>query len=435
MTNQHIGTDIFNTHESEVRSYCRSFPVVITRAKGAQLWDEEGNSYLDFFAGAGALNYGHNPDPIKRAVLEHLMEDQITHSLDMHTRAKGEFISSFVEHILKPRDLDYKLMFTGPTGTNAVESALKLARKVTGRENVVYFTNGFHGMTLGSLSVTGNSMKRKGAGVNLNNTVSMPFCGYYEDEMDTIAILERFLSDASSGLDKPAAFILETVQAEGGVNVATVEWLKQIAALAKAHDILLIVDDIQVGCGRTGPFFSFERAGIVPDMICLSKSLSAYGLPFALTLFKPELDQWQPGEHNGTFRGHNLAFVAAQKAIETFWLNADFSEQVQHKSEIIEAELSRFAQALGQARVKGLGMIQGLECEQADLPGKIAAECFKRGLIIETAGPGDNVLKILPSLTIQEDELRQGLEIIGESIEAVTGISVLSAASTELTHA
>lgn len=423
-----IGTAIFEAHESVVRSYCRSFPTVFTRAKGARLWDESGREYLDFFAGAGALNYGHNPDNLKRALLDYLLEDQITHSLDMHTAAKAGFIEAMQQVILQPRQMDYKLMFTGPTGTNAVESALKLARKVKQRQNVVYFTNGFHGMTLGSLSVTGNAMKRNGAGVSLSNTTAMPFCGYYEDEVDTIQVLERFLADSSSGLDHPAAFIVETVQAEGGVNVASPGWLQKLAELATAHDILLIIDDIQVGCGRTGSFFSFEGTGVVPDMICLSKSLSAYGTPLALLLLKPELDLWQPGEHNGTFRGHNLAFVTACQALLDFWQDEQFSQNVRHKSQLALTVLQAFQAQLQEAeircRVKGRGLILGLEFDgqsQPELPAQIAAACYERGLIIETAGPQDEVLKLLPSLTLTENELMQGLGIISEALQTVTG--------------
>lgn len=422
------GTQIFEQYESEVRSYCRSFPTVFTRAKGARIWDEAGKEYLDFFAGAGALNYGHNPDNLKRALVDYLLDDQITHSLDMHTQAKAQLIETMQDVILKPRNMDYKMMFTGPTGTNAVESALKLARKVKQRQNVVYFTNGFHGMTLGSLSVTGNAMKRNGAGVSLSNTTAMPFCGYYDNEVDTIQVLERFLADSSSGLDHPAAFIVETVQAEGGVNAASLTWLKKLSELAKAHDILLIIDDIQVGCGRTGSFFSFEGAGIEPDMICLSKSLSAYGTPMALVLIKPELDQWQPGEHNGTFRGHNLAFVTARQAMLDFWRDDHLSNSVRHKSQLAQQVLQGFKTQLeGKdivARVKGRGLILGLSFEDASLPGKIAAACYERGLIIETAGPQDEVLKLLPSLTITEAELMQGLRIIAEALTAVTGCTI-----------
>ena len=305
--------------ESEVRGYCRSFPAVFEKAEGDLLMDEDGNKYIDFFAGAGVLNYGHNPSVIKPHLMCYIAENGITHALDMATTAKRELLLTLEQLILKPRRLDYKVMFPGPTGTNAVEAALKLARKVTGRQNVIAFTNGFHGMTLGSLALTGNSGKRSGAGVPLNNVTHLPYCDYFGTEVDTLAVLDKYLCDSSSGMELPAAIVVETVQAEGGVNVGSRLWLQGLAKLAKRHGILLIIDDIQVGCGRTGPFFSFEPFVIEPDLVCLSKSLSGYGLPLSLVLMKPELDQWDPGEHNGTFRGHNLAFVAATAALKEFW--------------------------------------------------------------------------------------------------------------------
>ena len=298
----------FERMESDVRGYCRMFPTVFTTASGHLLTDETGDEYIDFFSGAGALNYGHNNPVLRERLIDYLANDGVTHSLDMATTAKRDFLETFDELILQPRGMAYKVMFPGPTGTNAVEAALKLARKVTGRTNVVAFTNGFHGMTLGSLALTGNAGKRSGAGVSLTDATHMPYCGYFGPDTDTIEVLEGYLKDSSSGLEDPAAFIVETVQAEGGVNVASREWLQRIEALAKEFCALLIVDDIQVGCGRTGPFFSFEPAGLSPDIICLSKSLSGYGLPLAITLIKPEHDQWSPANtmaHSGDTIQHS----------------------------------------------------------------------------------------------------------------------------------
>lgn len=409
-------------HESEVRGYCRAFPVIFKTAKGSHLVDEDGKRYLDFFAGAGVLNYGHNDERLKAALIDYIESDGVTHSLDMFTAAKRTFLERFDEVILKPRGLDYKVQFPGPTGTNAVEAALKLARKVTGRERIISFTNGFHGMTLGSLAVTGNSFKRNGAGVPLGNVTPMPFDGYLGAGVDTLDYLEAVLNDAGSGVDKPAAVILETVQAEGGVNVAGFDWLKRLAKLLKRHDILLIVDDVQVGCGRTGPFFSFEPAGIKPDIVCLSKSLSGYGLPFAVVLMKPEHDVWEPGEHNGTFRGHNPAFVTAAAALD-FWTDDALTRAVESRAARITARLQAIADkypALG-ATVRGRGLIQGLACEDKAAAGAISAEAFKRGLIIETAGIDDEVLKLLPPLTISDADLDAGLDIIEAGAAAVAG--------------
>jgi len=410
--------DIFEQLESEVRSYCRSFPTVFTHGRGHLLTDESGRDYIDFFAGAGALNYGHNHPAMKERLLAYIADDRVTHSLDMATEAKRDFLETLQRVVLEPRGMDYKVMFPGPTGTNAVEAALKIARTVTGRTNVLAFTNAFHGMTLGSLAVTGNAGKREGAGVALGNVTRMPFHGYMGSDLDTIDLLEQHLADTSSGIDPPAALILETVQAEGGVNVATMPWLRRLGQLLKRFEILLIVDDIQVGCGRTGAFFSFEAAGLDPDIICLSKSLSGYGLPFAATLLKPELDQWEPGKHNGTFRGHNLAFVTAAAALDTFWTDGDLTEDVKRRGRMIRNRLLDLAEIHGGV-VRGRGMIQGLEFPDTQLAREVSRAAFERGIVVETAGRQDEVLKILPSLTIPDSALEEGLDIIAECVDDV----------------
>ena len=410
----------FERMESEVRGYCRSFPTVFTTARGAVLIDEAGDEYIDFFSGAGALNYGHNHPVLRKRLMEYLAGDGITHSLDMATSAKRRFLETLEEVILKPRGMQYKVMFPGPTGTNAVEAALKLARKVTGRANVIAFTNGFHGMTLGSLALTGNSGKRSGAGVSLTDTTHMPYCGYFGVDADTIEVVEGYLLDSSSGLEDPAAFVVETVQAEGGVNVASREWLSRLEKLAKKVGALLIVDDIQVGCGRTGPFFSFEPAEISPDIICLSKSLSGYGLPLAITMMKPQLDQWSPGEHNGTFRGHNPAFVTATAALEEFWQDDALSRKVNaDAARVRDVMMSLADDYQGEADTRGRGMIQGVQFDDESVARLISQEAFRNGLIIETAGPSDEVLKALPPLTISGDELQQGLDVLKRSAATV----------------
>ncbi|QSO47848.1 diaminobutyrate--2-oxoglutarate transaminase [Alicyclobacillus mengziensis] len=420
---QTVSIDVFDRYESDVRSYIRSFPTVFHRAKDYHLWDVDGTMYIDFFAGAGALNYGHNNEVLKRALLEYLSEDGITHGLDMGTKAKGEFLEAFQQIILEPRGLSYKVMFPGPTGTNSVESALKLARKVTGRSTIISFTNAFHGMTLGSLSVTGNRFKRKGAGIPLSNTFSVPYDSQ-ENGIDGIALLRRMLDDSGSGLDLPAAIIVETVQGEGGINVASLKWLKQLETLCRARDILLILDDVQMGCGRTGPFFSFESAGITPDIVCLSKSISGYGLPMALTLFRPELDVWNPGEHNGTFRGHNPAFVTGTQALKQYWTNQKLTDQTEQHGRTIEGYLSDIVESMPTLRgkVRGRGMAYGMECGVPGLAEEISHAAFERGLIVETSGAQSEVVKLLPPLTIDEVGLKRGLSILADSAKAVAPI-------------
>lgn len=412
-------SEVFSELESEVRSYCRSFPTVFTKAKDYKLFDINGKEYVDFFSGAGALNYGHNNTKMKKRLLEYICNDGITHGLDMATKAKKEFIERFDKVILEPRGMKYKFMFPGPTGTNAVESALKLARKVTGRKSIISFTNAFHGMTLGALAITGNKSKRKGAGLPLNNTVFMPYDNFLGDEIDTADYLEKFLDNNSSGVSLPAAIILETVQGEGGINVASFEWLRKIEAICRRKGILLIVDDIQAGCGRTGSFFSFEHAGIKPDIICLSKSLSGYGLPLSLTLIKPELDVWSPGEHNGTFRGNNLAFITANEAIN-YWQDDSFASEIRKKEEKVNSYLNEIVEKHPEIKgeVRGRGLMQGIACGIEGLAENICSVAFEHGLIIETSGPDSEVIKLMPPLVIDEDGLEQGLKILEESIKS-----------------
>ena len=420
--------DIFETRESEVRSYCRSWPAVFERAQGSTVYTEDGAEYLDFFSGAGALNYGHNNPALLEPLLEYLRSGAIVHSLDMKTPAKRKFLQTFEDVILKPRNLDYKVMFPGPTGTNTVEAALKLARKITGRQHILSFTNAFHGMTLGSLSVTGNSMKRKGAGIPLTNSSKIPYDDYFDGETADFLWLERVLEDSGSGVDKPAGIIVETVQGEGGLNAARAAWLCGLSELCKKHDILLIVDDVQAGCGRTGTFFSFEGAGITPDIVCLSKSISGFGLPMALTLFRPELDAWTPGEHNGTFRGHNPAFVTAAAALETYWADGKFQQQVGARIVQLHEGLERIASSVEGAAVRGRGLLAGVVFPDPDTAGKIAAAAFDRGLLVETSGPESEVVKVMPALTISADELDRGLDILIEATNAVAGTRELAGA-------
>jgi diaminobutyrate-2-oxoglutarate transaminase len=306
---------------------------------------------------------------------------------------------------------------------------LKLARKATGRQHVLSFTNAFHGMTLGSLAVTGNSMKRQGAGIPLTNASKIPYDDYFSGATEDFLWLERVLEDSGSGVDKPAAIIVETVQGEGGVNAARAEWLRALAELCKRHDILLIVDDVQAGCGRTGDFFSFEDAGIVPDIVCLSKSISGFGQPMALTLLRPDLDVWEPGEHNGTFRGNNLAFVTATAALETFWSDDVFAKELAERIAQLHEGLQQIADAHDGAAVRGRGMLAGIAYPEPDKAGRITEKAFELGLLVETSGPESEVVKVMPALTIDEQELAEGLELLTSAAAETATASAESASA------
>ncbi|KEZ76484.1 diaminobutyrate--2-oxoglutarate aminotransferase [Salinisphaera hydrothermalis C41B8] len=415
-----MSMDIINRLESEVRGYVRSFPTEFKTARGNRMTDVDGHEYLDFFSGAGALNYGHNDPDMEATLLDYIKSGGINHGLDMATEAKTRFMETFEEIILKPRKLDYKFQFPGPTGTNAVEAALKLARKYTGRSGMIHFTHSFHGMTLGSTSVTSNAAIRNSAGVGLSDTTTAAFDGYYRDGRDTIADLEALLADSFSGVDKPAAVIVETVQGEGGIYAAGFDWLREVARVCREHDLLFIVDDIQAGYGRTGPFFSFEPADIQPDIVTLAKSISGMGSPMSLVLMRPEIDVWDAGEHTGTFRGNNHAFVTGATALEKFWRDDQLTRHVDEQGERIRTRLQEIIDKHDgfDGEVRGRGFFIGLDCAEPDHGNAVIKQCFERGLIMETTGPGDRVIKVMPPLISTAEDIDEGLAIIDEAIGA-----------------
>ncbi|MET9645026.1 diaminobutyrate--2-oxoglutarate transaminase [Streptomyces syringium] len=410
-------TTVFDELESAVRTYCRRFPAVFTRASGHRMWDAEGREYIDFLSGAGALNYGHNPPEVRAALIEYLQADGPVHGLDLHTGAKAAFLHRFREVVLAPRGLDHRVQFTGPTGTNAVEAAFKTARRVTGRTDIIAFTGGFHGLSLGALAASATSFKRGAAGVPLGHVTRMPYEGYAGEGVDTIDYLTRLLDDPGSGIDLPAAFVVETVQGEGGLAAASAPWLRRLAEVARERGILLIVDDIQAGCGRTGTFFSFEEAGIVPDLICLSKSISGFGLPMALVLIRPELDQLGPGEHSGTFRGNNLAFVTATACLDR-WADPEFAPQVRRNAAALEDRLTELAATFANlgCTVLGRGLIRGLGFTDPTLADRVSRAAFTRGLLVETSGARGQVLKIMPPIVADAEDLAPGLALLADAI-------------------
>lgn len=421
-------TDPFTRLESEVRSYCRSFPVRWRAARNATLISDDGTEYIDFLAGCSSLNYGHNDPDMKAALIAYLNEDGIAHGLDMHTEAKAAFLQAFGDIVLKPRNMDYRLQFTGPTGANAVEAALKLARRVTGRTNVIAFTNGFHGVSTAALAVTANRYHRAASGAALNYVTRMPYDGYFGEDTDTAEQIRHILRDPSGGVDPPAAFILETVQGEGGLKTASAAWMRSIQALAKESGALMIVDDIQAGCGRTGTFFSFEKMGVEPDMILLAKSLSGMGLPLSMVLIKPEHDRWRPGEHNGSFRGNNHAFVTARVALQKFWSDSGAGLDLERKSQNLQSALENIGSRHG-LTLRGRGMFQGIDLKTSEIAAAVSQKCFEQRLIIELSGAHDEILKVLAPLTTPGEQMERGLKIIAESVDEIFGKALYTASS------
>jgi len=407
---------VFEKYESEIRAYCRAVPTVFKSSSNAIMVDENGKEYVDFFAGAGVLNFGHNNSKMKKAIISFIERDGVAHSLDMFTDVKRDFIQTFVDVVLKPRGMDhYKLQFTGPTGTNAVEAALKLARKVTGRTEIVAYNRGFHGMTLGALACTANNAFRSSSGVPLTNVIRDTF-----NDLHALEALRQKMNDLGSGMLPPAAFLVEPVQAEGGVRVATKEWLQGVQKLANDVGALFILDDIQAGCGRCGNYFSFDDMGVEPDIIVLAKGLGGFGTPIGMLVNKPVYDKyWGPGQHTGTFRGQGFSFVAGKVGLEYFKDDALLRE-VQTKGTTIRQALDELNKIYPMTKIRSKGMMLAMEFESAAIAKQITSKCFEDGLIIGACSTGE-IIKFIPPLTIEEATLRKGLDCFTNAVKSVLG--------------
>ncbi|SBS32038.1 Diaminobutyrate--2-oxoglutarate aminotransferase [Marinomonas spartinae] len=411
--------------ESNVRSYPRKLPFAIAKAKGVWITDVEGKEYLDCLAGAGTLALGHNHDDILEALNAFLISGMPMHTLDLTTPIKDQFSEALLS-ILPNKGKEYCLQFCGPSGADAVEAALKLAKIATKRNTIISFTGGYHGMTHGALAVTGNNGPKEHVTNLMPGVQFFPFPHNYrcptgmsgEKGAGILACqFQHFIEDVERGSPLPAAVILEVVQGEGGVNPAPIHWLQQIRKVTQEHGILMIVDEVQSGFGRTGRMFAFEEAGIEPDMIVMSKAIGG-GLPLAILGIKKQFDAWHPGAHSGTFRGNQLAMAAGISTLNT--LNKPhFLGSVMQRGHWLTGQL----QALQShypclAQVRGRGLMIGIEIVDEGLPsdssgayvgdGLLAAEiqrqCFKQGLILERGGRNGNVIRLLPPLIITQDE-------------------------------
>lgn len=417
---------IFEQRESEIRGYCRVYPVVFDKAENARQTDENGKEYVDFFAGAGVLNFGHNNERMKRAMIDYIQSNGVLHSLDLHTTAKRRFMERFTKVILEPRNMPHKMQFMGPTGTNAVEAALKIARRATGRREIVAFSHGFHGMTLGALACTSNQAFRGAAGIPLEHVRHLPFgcetkCGDCKlgCGIERLEELRAAYEDGSSGLLPPAAFLVEPVQAEGGVNVASKAWLQALSQLAKDVGAVLIFDDIQAGCGRTGSYFSFDDMGLDPDIVCLAKGIGGIGTPLAMNLVKPEIDKhWSPGEHTGTFRGQGLSFVAGTEAL-SYFENDELMQEVTRKTAMMREAVDPLDARYDSIEVRGKGMMIGVDVGSGEKAKAIVSKCFEKGLLVSACGSGGRVVKLIPPLTIPDSDLRFGLDTLVETTHQV----------------
>lgn len=413
--------------ESNARTYPRGIPLALRSGRGAYLEDVDGNRYLDFLSGAGVLALGHSHPRIVRAVRE--QADELMHGLDFPTPIKDEYVQALLDMLPAHAPDDYKIHFCGPTGANAVEAAVKLARAATGRQDIMAFSGSFHGTTSLTAALSGNRHLKEGIVRDTHAVQRVPFSTCHDCpvglapsscDTDCVRILETLLSDSHGGVALPAAVIMELVQGEGGTVPATVEFAQRVREVTRELAIPLIVDEVQTGGGRTGTWFAFEQYGIEPDVVVASKAIGA-GLPVSVIIYRRSLDSWLPGAHIGTFRGNQLAFAAGVELVKVFSDEAVLENVRERASDVLGQRATILAHPAVRD-VRGVGLMWGIElwtpCGDATrLAASARRQALERGLIVELGGRDDAVLRLLPPLIITAEQLATALQVLVESID------------------
>ncbi|WP_419735754.1 diaminobutyrate--2-oxoglutarate transaminase family protein [Pseudomonas sp. COR18] len=421
--------------ESNARTYAATFQQLFVSGKGMRIRDAHGKEYLDCLSNAGTLALGHNPPPVKAAVMEFLAGDHLQQGLDLATPAKYAFVQELFSLLPDTMRNTSKILFCGPTGSDAVEAAIKLARHYTRRSALMAFQGGYHGMTAGALSAMGNLRPKSNHGIVAQDTHFLPFpyrfrcpfgtSGEHTEQL-SIDYIRNVLCDPEGGVTKPAAVIVEVVQGEGGCIPASANWLRELRAITLEQEILLIIDEVQTGLGRTGTTFALEQAGIVPDILVLSKAIGG-GYPLSVIVYAEHLDTWGPGTHAGTFRGNQLAMVAGAATMRHIRENR-LEANASAMGQILENGLKQIAQRhdfIGD--VRGRGLMLGVEITRPGVGGRagpgdgqrareIKLNCFENGLVIETGGRHGAVLRLLPPLNITEADIGQVLERFEQAV-------------------
>ena len=439
-TNQYF-IDRQSVFESSARSYPRKFPIALAKAKGCWVEDVEGKRYLDFLNGAGTLALGHNNDEVNQAMIDLIQSGAPLHALDIMTPTKEMFLENLFA-ILPPEFAERaKVQFCSPSGTDATDAAIKLCKTATGRGTVIAFSGGYHGMGHGPMALTGNCTAKNKVQNIMPGVQFMPYPYSYRCPMGIggeagtracIAYLERLLKDPESGVTKPAAIILEPIQGEGGVVPAPVEFLQAVRRITRELGIPMICDEIRCGMGRTGKVFAFEHAGIVPDVILISKAIGGTQ-PMAVVVYDKDLDVWGPGAHAGTFRGNQLAMVAGTVVLKKLQDPA-FLADVARKGKILEEGLLKLKDEVSIiGDVRGKGLMLGIEFIDPNGPkdimghpvpgGEVALKvqrcCLENGLIMEKGGRNGSVMRCLCALNITDDEIKTALSIFEKSVKEV----------------
>lgn len=439
-SNQYF-VDRQSEYESSARSYPRRFPIAIRSAKGSYLEDMDGNKYIDFLNGAGTLALGHNDDEINRAMIEHIQSGAPLHTLDLTTPIKDMFVETLFSILPKEMASRAKVQFCSPSGTDATDAAIKLCKTATGRSTVIAFSGGYHGMGHGAMALTGNCNAKNHVANVMPGVQFMPYPYSYRCPMGIggeagtkacINYFERLLKDPESGVTKPAAVIIEPIQGEGGAIPAPVEFLQAVRRVTKELGIPLICDEIQCGMGRSGKVFAFEHAGIIPDVILISKAIGG-AQPLSVVVYDKDLDKWGPGAHAGTFRGNQLAMVCGTVIMKRI-SRPEFLADVTRKGDMMMERIRRLqkeVRIIGD--VRGTGLMFGIEFIDPNGPldlmgvpepsGEIAAKvqrlCFENKFIMEKGGRNGSVMRCLCALNITDEDIDKAMSIFEKVVRQV----------------
>lgn len=402
----------------QARELIRHTPGRAVKAMGSRLLDAEGRQYLDFHSAAGALNYGFHNMRLRQRLASSLAERRSLSSIDRLTLARQEFRQTLQDEVLAPAGFRYLVQFTGRTGAGGVDAAIRLARRLTGRLDVMAFRHDVSGSDDGAVAAMADICLNRYTASDLPRVLFMPYDGCQGPDVDTVAHFERMLGRIVSDRKLPAAVVVETVMSEGGLNALTWRWLKELEKVCRAYGILLIMDDTSVGCGRTGAYFSFETAGIQPDMVVLSKSLSGFGLPMSILLRHVCLPV-SIQEASGSTAYDELALLSATHAVREYWAGGRLAQELRRKECLLRDWLENTACSHPEAclGVRGRGLVQGLVFPAGHgLASRVVEVARSRGLVLDTCGAQDEVIRIMPALTIEESQLMRGLEIIDSSV-------------------
>ena len=426
--------------ESNARTYPRRIPIAIREAQGIYVKDADGNCYLDCLSGAGTLALGHNHPAVMHAMQDMMSANHPLHTLDLTTPIKDRFVEELFASLPSHFANHARIQFCGPTGADAVEAAVKLVKTATGRRSMLSFQGGYHGMTHGALSLTGNLTAKLAVSGLMTDVHFLPYPYAYRcpfglggeaGHKTSSRYIEHILDDPEGGIVPPAGMIVELVQGEGGVIPAPDDWVRQIRRLTRDRHIPLIVDEIQTGLGRTGKLYAFEHAGITPDVVLLSKAIGG-SLPLSVVLYHESLDQWQPGAHAGTFRGNQMA-MAAGIATLNYIQEHRLADHAQAMGDRLLSHLKQIQTefpCLGD--VRGRGLMIGVEVvdvnasanAQGNYPAypalarRIQQECLRRGLILELGGRYGSVVRFLPPLIVTAEQIDRIGDIVHASVHA-----------------